>query len=298
MDSPTLLAAGLGGAVAVIAGGVELVDHGFLPGKRMLDELDGACSVAAPRETFRTRGPTITGSFFSHERNREVGYTIAYPPSHGKGSVLPLGVCLHADGGNHASTLGGLTLAKALAGRSGGHVLPPIALVAADGGDLYWNAHPADNPMAMIVREIIPMCQRLGLGRARASIGAIGISMGGYGALLLAEKHPQLIAAVAAISPAVWTSYPEARAANPAAYASAQNFAQDDVVTHAPALAHTPVRITSGADDPFHPGVLALAERLGPRATVEITAGCHDGSFFASQRHASLEFLAEHIAGA
>ena len=38
--------------------------------------------------------------------------------------------------------------------------------------------------------------------------------MGGYGALLLAEKNPELIAAVAAISPAVWTTYSEARAAN------------------------------------------------------------------------------------
>jgi S-formylglutathione hydrolase FrmB len=30
--------------------------------------------------------------------------------------------------------------------------------------------------------------------------------MGGYGALLLAEKYPHLITAVAAISPAIWRS--------------------------------------------------------------------------------------------
>ena len=94
-------------------------------------------------------------------------------------------------------------------------------MVTVDGGDGYWNPHPGDNPMAMVIDELIPRCQRLGLGRPPRRIGALGISMGGYGALLFAEKYPHLIAAVAAISPAIWTSYPQARQANPAAYASA-----------------------------------------------------------------------------
>ena len=82
----------------------------------------------------------------------------------------------------------------------------------------------------------------------------MGISMGGYGALLLAEKYPDLISAVAAISPAIWTSYAQARAANAGAYASAADFAADDVVTHAAALARVPVRVAAGLADPFHPG--------------------------------------------
>ena len=40
----------------------------------------------------------------------------------------------------------------------------------------------------------------------------MGISMGGYGALILAEKYPDTFAAVAAIGPAVWTSYGQAQA--------------------------------------------------------------------------------------
>lgn len=38
-------------------------------------------------------------------------------------------------------------------------------------------------------------------------IGLMGISMGGYGALAIAERSPAKFRAVAAISPAVWTSY-------------------------------------------------------------------------------------------
>ena len=79
-------------------------------------------------------------------------------------------------------------------------------------------------PMAMVVDELIPLCRAGNLGRPPHRIGTMGISMGGYGALLLAEKHPALISAVAAISPAIWTTYAEARSANAGAYASAESF--------------------------------------------------------------------------
>jgi pimeloyl-ACP methyl ester carboxylesterase len=171
-----------------------------------------------------------------------------------------------------------------------------MALVSVDGGGLYWNPHPGDDPMAMIVDELIPMCRRLGLGRAPHGVGVIGISMGGYGALLLAEKRPHLISAVAAISPAVWTTYGEARSANAGAFASPGDFASDDVIRHVSSLDGIPVRVASGRDDPFHPGVVALTRVLPRSAVVEITAGCHDNAFFSSQQHASLAFLGSHLA--
>ncbi len=290
-----VLVYGMGGLIGAMVAGFELVDHGVLPGKQTLDELDGACSVSIPAETFAPAGPSRSGRFLSVARNRTVGYMIAYPPGHNVGSALPLVVSLHGFGGDHLSGLGGLSLARALAGYTNGKALAPMALISVDGGGLYWNPHPGDDPMAMIVSELIPMCQRLGLGRPPHRIGAIGISMGGYGALLLAEKHPQLISAVASISPAVWTTYAQARAANPGAFASAADFANDDVITHASALVGLPVRIASGTDDPFHPGVLALAKALPKSAIVDISQGCHDGSFFASQQHASLNFLGTHL---
>jgi S-formylglutathione hydrolase FrmB len=111
--------------------------------------------------------------------------------------------------------------AQAVALKINGRLLGPMAMVTVDGGNGYWNPHPGDNPMAMVISELIPRCQRQGLGRSPQLTGIMGISMGGYGALLLAEKHPHLFAAVAAISPAVWTSYQQAKDANAGAYASA-----------------------------------------------------------------------------
>ena len=183
---------------------------------------------------------------------------------------------LHGYGGNHTDALSGMSPAQAVAVRPCGP-LARMALVTVDGGPGYWNPHPGDNPMAMVIGELIPRCRRLGLGRRR--IGMMGISMGGYGALLLAEKYPHLIDAVAAISPAIWTSYAQAHTANPGAYASPAAFTANDAVTHAAALARIPVRVAAGYDDPFYPGVQALARALPAGAVVDLARGCHTDPF-------------------
>jgi pimeloyl-ACP methyl ester carboxylesterase len=292
---------GAAGVGTLVAGGAtlyELVEHGVLPGKDTLDVITGACDVPHPPLHFAPLGPSFSRQFYSPARNRQVGYTIAYPPGHKPGARLPLVVMLHGEGGDHTSGVGGLAPASALALQVDGAPLRPMAMVTVDGGRGYWNPHPGDDPMGMVVKELIPLCRRLGLGRPPHRIGALGISMGGYGAILFGEKFPHLFRAVAAISPAVWTSYAQARSVNTDAYASAAAFAANDVVTHARALAGTPVRVASGNDDPFHPGVVALARALPRGAVVELSAGCHSGSFFLQQTPPSLAFLSQHLGAA
>jgi pimeloyl-ACP methyl ester carboxylesterase len=202
---------------------------------------------------------------------------------------------LHGYGANHSNALTGMTPAEAVALRVEDKKLGPIALVTVDGGPGYWNPHPGDDPMGMVIHELIPMCQRAGLGRPPQRIATMGISMGGFGAILFAERYPRLISAVAAISPAIWTSYMQAGGANPGAYASAKDFAADDAVTHASALAGIPVRVASGYSDPFRPGVEALAKALPPGAVVSLSAGCHTGPYFIAEEPPSLAFLAQHL---
>jgi S-formylglutathione hydrolase FrmB len=292
-----LLTWGLAGTTAIVAVGAtgfELISHGVLPGQHELDELDGACSVASTALTFRKTGPSTSGTFYSHARRRTVGYAIGYPPEHRSGTELPLVVMLHGEGGNHTDALAAMSPAEAMALQVDGEPLAPMAMVTVDGGTGYWNPHPGDNPMAMVVDELIPMCQGLGLGQHR--IGTMGISMGGYGAILLAEKYPHLIDAVAAISPAIWTSYSQAQDVNRGAYASSADFAANDAVTHASALDGIPVRVASGDSDPFHPGVQALADALPEGSVVVFSGGCHTGPFFIEQEPPSLAFLAGHVA--
>jgi pimeloyl-ACP methyl ester carboxylesterase len=294
----SFLKLGAAGAGTLVAGGAtlyELIEHGVLPGKYALDRVMGACDVAHPPLRFAAQGPSYSKQFYSHARNREVGYAIAYPPGYKPGDRLPLVVKLHGEGGDHTSRSDGLVPAQELALLVDGKPLPPMAIVTVDGGRGYWNPHPGDDPMGMVVDELIPLCQGLGLGRPPHAIGTLGVSMGGYGAILFAEKFPHLSGAVAAISPAVWTSYEQARNVNAKAYASPAAFAAADVVTHASALAGIPVRVASGNDDPFHPGVVALAKALPAGAIVEFSGGCHTGAFFLEQTPPSLEFLSRHL---
>ena len=291
----TWIGGGVGAVVVAGATGFELVNHGVLPGKQLLDQMDGACSVPAPALSFAMTGPSESGSFYSSARRRSVGFTIAYPPNHGPGDRLALIVMLHGLGNNHASALFGMSPAQAVALRRGGSPLRPMAMVTVDGGDGYWNPHPGDDPMAMVIDELIPFCQRKGLGVAPNRIGLMGISMGGYGALAIAERRPDLVSALAVVSPAVWTSYAQARAANAGAFTSASAFAAGDVITHAAALRTTPVRIASGVGDPFHPGVEQLANALGAGRAITFPAGCHTEPFFLEQEPPSMMFLSHHL---
>ncbi len=96
------------------------------------------------------------------------------------------------------------------------------------------------------------------------------------------------------LAPAV-VVYAQAAAANPGAYASAAAFAACDAVTHASALGRLPIRITTGYDDPFYPGVQALARALPDGALVHFAQGCHTDPFFLDQEPPSLAFLASHL---
>jgi enterochelin esterase-like enzyme len=292
------LAGGVGAVVlgAFAGGGYELVEHDVLPGKARVDQALGRTNVDEPNVRPGTPGPAVSGTFHSVARNCTVEWTISYPPGHRPGDRLPLVLALHGYGGTHAYPIGPVQPVRLLASTLDGRPLPAMAIAAVDGGNGYWHAHPGDDPMRMLIEEFLPMCHRrgLGLGGGR-KIGLTGESMGGYGALLLAEQHPGLVAAVAPISPAVWTTYADSQNANPDAFTSATDFAQHDVITHAAALRGLPVRIASGRDDPFHPYVQALKDVLPAGAQVRFPPGLHNDTFFGSQAMPSLAFLGRHL---
>src|SRR5215468_6983769 len=111
-----VLALGLGGGAALATAGIagiELVSHGILPGRTVLDQFDGACSVPSPPVEYGPPGLSVSGSFRSAARGRRVGYTLAYPPGRRAGDKLPLVIMLHGYGGNHTNALVGMSPAQA-----------------------------------------------------------------------------------------------------------------------------------------------------------------------------------------
>jgi hypothetical protein len=118
--------------------------------------------------------------------------------------------------------------------------------------------------------ELIPRCRRQGLGRPPQLTGIMGISMGAAAPCFWPRNTRACLLRWAAISPAVWTSYQEAKDAS--------------------------VRIAAGDDDdPLYPGVQAFARALPAGADVSFGQGCHTGAFFVQQEPPSLAFLARHL---
>ena len=298
-----VLAAGIGAAAAA-AGGYGLVEAGILPGKYQLSEALGECGAAPPPP----RGPLPTREdavFWSAYRNRVVRMVTLIPASAKVTRGLGVVIALHGLGSDALGAAGLYAPAMTAAG------VTRFAVIAVDGGGTYWHRRAdGDDPLGMISHEVLPRAGAQGLAVAR--IGIIGYSMGGYGALLLAERlgagsggrgaRPgSAVAAVAAASPAIFASFQDAQAADPGGFDDPGDFARNDVLAGLPALRGVPAWVACGGTDPFEPVTQLLRSRLGELAGSPpaggIDAGCHDEAFWARSAPAGLRFLARHVGG-
>jgi hypothetical protein len=327
-----VLAAGVGVAAAA-AGGYGLVEAGILPGKYRLARVLGECGAAPPlpRGQLPTREDAVFWSAYrkrlvrmvtlipatahagvarpaaSTRPSRGTRSASASPPASSPPPVLGVVIALHGLGSN---ALGAASLYAPAMTAAG---VTRFAVIAVDGGGTYWHRRAdGDDPLGMISHEVLPRAAARGLAVSR--IGIIGYSMGGYGALLLAERlgagsagHGAMqrpgtaAAAVAAASPAIFASYQDARAADPGGFDDPADFARNDVLAGLGALRGVPAWVACGGTDPFAPVTQLLRSRLsglagGPPAG-GIEAGCHDDAFWARSAPAGLRFLARYVGG-
>ncbi len=287
-DRRTLLLAAPLAAVGLIGGGVGAVEAGVLPGRRRLTQAIEGCGPDGVPPPDRP-GPLVRTTFTSAARRRPVTMVVAWPPGHGptgtaRGSGgLPVCLVLHGLGGNADQAIVGMGLDRYLAAavRTG----PPFALAAVDGGGTYWHRRASgDDPESMIVDELRPRLSRLGLRTAR--IALLGWSMGGYGALLLARRHPTLVVAAAASSPAMWHSF---GASAPGAFDSPADFAAHRVLGTSPAPGVS-YRIDCGAADEFS-GVSHTAAAELRAAEHSYGKGCHTAGYWRRVAPAQLAFV-------
>jgi acetyl esterase/lipase len=300
-----LLAGGIGALAAGVAGGYRLVEDGTLPGKYQLARILGACGSPPPppRGSLPARQETV---FWSAYRKRTVHMVTLLPagqPARGLGLV----VGLHGFGADASS------LADQVAPAMTTARISTCAVVTIDGGNTYWHRRAdGDDPLGMIIHEVLPRAHAAGLVTDRIAI--TGESMGGYGALLLAERlarptaaatadlrsgRTPTAAAVAAISPAIFASYQAARAADPHAFDDPADFAANNVQAGVAALRNVPTWICCGGDDPFQPQdalLRAHVQRLtGHEPAGGVLPGCHDNAFFERNLPAALTFAAGYL---
>jgi enterochelin esterase-like enzyme len=165
----------------------------------------------------------------------------------------------------------------------------PIAVVAVDGGsDSYWHKRASGiDPQAMLHDELLPRLDtEIAPGLPRA---IMGWSMGGYGALLAAERHPGVYKAVVGSSPAL---FPSASATSPGSFDDAADYTRNDVYANEAVLGALVTRIDCGTHDPFLPAAKAFAARLPKPNPGGFTPGNHDAPYWRSVAPAQVDTIA------
>jgi len=271
-----LLSGGAGLAAAAAGAGLGVVE-GELPGRPWLQARLGLNGEAGVVPDVRP-GPVTSGSFVSERRlGTPTGWSILRPP--GEDSPLPVVVALHGLGQDHATLTGAaFRLDRFLAAATSAGVAP-FAIAAVDGGTTYWHPRPnGEDAGAMVVEEFLPLLEQRGL--RTAPIGLIGWSMGGYAALRLGGLlGPDRVAAVAAVSPAIWTDPDHA---SESGFTDAAEYERFTVVGRQRDLTALPVRVDCGTGDAFYRDVEDYVAGFPGDADLTITfePGAHDAAYW------------------
>ncbi|MBT2534136.1 esterase [Arthrobacter sp. ISL-48] len=235
-----------------------------------------------------------TGSFTSQFRPQvPTGWSVAVPePADVDSSQHPVAVFLHGVGADNRMVFDDLHADRVLAqhvARGG----TPFAIAAVDGGESWWHRRASGtDTQSMLSEELLPLLAGQGLNTGRLAV--FGLSMGGFGALLLAAQHrvPGL-RAVAAMSPAVWSLYDAGRSDN---FDDAEDFAANDIFALRPELESLPKRIDCGTRDNLVYSVKDYVKGLPGEHEGEFQDGGHDSGYWSSILPDVLSFLGRNLA--
>ncbi len=155
-------------------------------------------------------GQVLEGLHYSSAiLGRDVNYAVYLPPDYALSTRrYPVVYLLHGYTDDESAWIqfGEVNMAvdRAIAERE----IPPLVIVMPDGGvTFYINDH--QNKVRyedMFTQEFIPHIDTTFRTRpAKEFRGVSGLSMGGWGSLMMAMRHPDLFAACAAFSSAIWT---------------------------------------------------------------------------------------------
>jgi S-formylglutathione hydrolase FrmB len=205
--------------------------------------------------------------------------TVVVPAGGANRSLL---VFLHGRGGDERSELDDAFFsALADLGRRA-----PIVALPYGGESSYWHDRDDGRWGTYVVSEVIPrVARRFGVDPERVAIG--GISMGGFGAYDIARLNPGRFCAVGGHSPAIWRTSGETASG---AFDDAEDFARHDLIgaatSNPDAFGGARLWLDSGDEDPFRPGIDALAQALragGARVRARTAPGGHDDDYWDAQ---------------
>jgi S-formylglutathione hydrolase FrmB len=263
-----VLFGGLGLGVAGVAAGAGMITD-VLPGGPALRRAlgltgqDGSIPDVPP-------SPVSVERVRSAARGRDVDLMITSPDGVSPAG-LPVCLALHGRGASARWFLDlGIPQFLTAAVRSG---TPPFAVAAVDGGDSYYLPNEPDDPQRMLLDELPRWLADRGLP---APMAALGISMGGFGALNLARRRRDL-RAVAVASAALFISWSDAKSRN--VFRDEPHWSASEPLRHTADLTGVPLGIWCGTEDPFLDATRELIGKTHPELAA-ITPGAHTSGYW------------------
>jgi S-formylglutathione hydrolase FrmB len=263
-------------------------------------------------------GGVLAESLISPALGHAWAYTIYLPQDYqGSTARYPVVYLLHGASQDEAGWVrdGGIdALADKLIARRD---IPPCIIVM-PAGYMSWYVDAEEKMETAIVEDLIPEIERrFRTKRSRDSRSIAGFSMGGYGALRLALRHPDLFSAAALLSPAIYTPEPPPTSAARKVAAFRTNGVFDAKLWASmnwPALLdrfadrHLTVRmhVSAGREDYFYTDVAAQGffdawRARGWPGELLLEPGSHDYPFWRKMAPRALRYLLNpppsHIAG-
>jgi putative tributyrin esterase len=153
--------------------------------------------VDNPRLTSKVVLRDVT--FHSPSLNREISYRAIFPASIPAGKKLAVVYLLHGGAGSYRDWSNYTDVAR--------YAEQGFLLIMPEGGNSYYTnaaGHPEDRFEDYIVKDLVVDVEgRFPVKSERRARFIVGVSMGGYGAIKIALKHPELYAFAAGLSSAL-----------------------------------------------------------------------------------------------
>jgi len=248
---------------------------------------------------------------------REWAYTIYLPAgSESSERAYPVAYLLHGISGGHTDWVRNDDAAEIADELIGTGAIPPMILVMPDGGDSFWVDSDRETGFGPIeralVEDLIPHVDSTypTIPDRRHRMIA-GLSMGGFGALRIAFKRPELFASAAGLSPALrkraedfgFRSTAFGAPFDPARYDAQKPWAYLPGLVEKGPKAKLHVYLTIGDDDGFTDfleGTMDLFLELRKAkidAELRVTNGGHSSKVWANGLRRVLPFFADVVRG-
>ncbi len=176
---------------------------------RFFNRYVAAC-VAIMLSVSAFAGEVFLETFRSEALGRDYKYTIYLPDSYKNDSKkYPILYLLHGAGGDENEWIAKGGLRETMDALIARKLIKPMVVIMPGHTAAWWVDGAKDKGETALVKEVMPHAEaKYRIDAVRANRLIAGLSAGGFGALNLVMKYPQMFAASAILSPAIYDPVP------------------------------------------------------------------------------------------